>query len=260
VSYTRSRVRELVSGNAVVSSQINDLILRNVMVGVATADQKTREYLHRGVGRRLNVIQRSLDKIFGFLPPSRRKPLPKAKLAEVRIHLHAFVINLSGIFDCWAWAFVLRHDLLQIVGGPKNVGMFLGRTQRLLPPALYTYVTTEPIKSWHKTYVKSFRDALAHRIPLYIPPAAYTAEDTARFHELEAQKAEFLETRNAEEANLVMDEQDQLGTAAMCFLQELTSDPNSKPVLLHPQVNADAATVVEFGNKFYDQWHLRASP
>jgi hypothetical protein len=33
-----------------------------------------------------------------------------------------------------------------------------------------TYVTGEPIKSWHGEYLKSFRDALAHRISLYQRP------------------------------------------------------------------------------------------
>ena len=55
-----------------------------------------------------------------------------------------------------------------------------------------------------------------------------------------------------------MDEQEQLGTAAMVFLQELSSDPNAKPVLLHPQVNSDAAAVLEFGNLFYDHWAATA--
>jgi hypothetical protein len=57
-----------------------------------------------------------------------------------------------------------------------------------------------------------------------------------------------------------MDEQEQLGTAAMVFLQELTSDPGARPVLLHPQLNSDAAAVVEFGNKFYDEWAALTRP
>jgi hypothetical protein len=32
-------------------------------------------------------------------------------LADVQINLHAFVMNLYGIYDNWAWAYVLRHDL-----------------------------------------------------------------------------------------------------------------------------------------------------
>jgi hypothetical protein len=72
------------------------------------------------------------------------------------------------------------------VGGPKNVGMFLARTQRFLPTELHAYVTTEPIKFWHRDYLKSYRDALAHRIPLYIPPSVYTKADAQRHKELDA--------------------------------------------------------------------------
>jgi hypothetical protein len=254
MGYEGSQVLELVRYNAKVRGDLQNLMLRNVMEGETLSDQGAREYLHRGVGRRLNVIHLSVSRIFELFPPSRRKPLPKAALNEVQVYLHAFVVNLSGIFDCWAWAFVLRHGLLSNIGGPRDIGMFLQRTQRLLPTALQTYVSSEPIKSWHETYLKSFRDALAHRIPLYIPPSAYTSEEARRFNELESQKGEFLRAGNAVEAHRVMDEQDELGTAALVFMQELTSDPNAKPVFLHPQVNSDAATVVEFGNNFYDHW------
>lgn len=254
MEYEASQIMDLIRYNAKVLRELQDLMLRNVVEGESLSDQRAREYLHRGVGRRLNVIHLAISRIFELFPPSRRKPLPKAKLNEVQVYLHAFVANLSGIFDCWAWAFVLRYSLLPQVGGPRDVGMFLRTTQRFLPTPLETYLTTEPIKSWQTGYLKSFRDALAHRIPLYIPPSAYTAADARRFNELEVQKGQFLRAGNSSEAERVMDEQEQLGTAALVFMQELTSDPSAKPVLLHPQVNSDAATVVEFGNKFYDHW------
>jgi hypothetical protein len=254
MGYDASQILELLRYNAKVRGELQDLMLRNVMEGEALSDQGAREYLHRGVGRRLNVIHLAMSQIYDLFPPSRLQPLPKAALNEVQVYLHAFVINLSGIFDCWAWAFVLRHGLLSSVGGPRDVGMFLQKTQRYLPAALQSYVATDPIKSWHEKYVKSFRDALAHRIPLYIPPSAYTTDDARRFNELDRQKMDFLRAGNADEAHRVMDEQEELGTAALVFMQELTSDPAAKPVLFHPQVNSDAATVVEFGNKFYDHW------
>lgn len=254
MGYDTLQVRELVRNNAKVYAQFHDVMLRNLGEAAGQADQNTKEYLQRGVGRRLNVIQLSLDKIYELFPPSRAKPLSKDALNEVQVYLHAFVINLSGIFDCWAWAFVLRHGLLAQVGGPKHVGMFLTRTQRFLPPALFSYVTTEPIKSWHQDYLKSYRDALAHRIPLYIPPSIYSPADAQRRQELDAQIGEHFKAGDVSAAGHLMDEQGQLGEACPVFLQELSSDPSSKPVWLHPQLNSDAATVVEFGNRFYDNW------
>ncbi len=32
------------------------------------------------------------------------------------------------------------------------------------------YLESSRIKSWHDDHLREFRDALAHRIPLYIPP------------------------------------------------------------------------------------------
>jgi hypothetical protein len=71
---------------------------------------------------------------------------------------------------------------------------------------------------------------------------------------MDAQIGELLKAGKASEAEQVMGEQEQLGEACLVFLQELSSDPSSKPVWLHPQLNSDAATVVEFGNRFYDNW------
>jgi hypothetical protein len=254
MGYDAAQILDLVRYNAKVRGELQELMLRNVIEGETLPDEGAREYLHRGVGRRLNIIHLAISQIYDLFPPSRQQPLAKSTLNEVQVYLHAFVVNLSGIFDCWAWAFILRHGLLSRVGGPRDVGMFLQKTQRFLPSDLKTYVATDPIKSWHEEYMKSFRDALAHRIPLYIPPSAYTSDDVRRFNELEQQKMEFLNVGNAEEAHRIMDEQEELGTAALVFMQELTSDRNARPVFFHPQVNSDAATVVEFGNKFYDHW------
>jgi hypothetical protein len=51
----------------------------------------------------------------------------------VQIFLHAFVINLSGLFDNWAWPSIHRHDLLAEVGGARNVGIFKRRAQQFFP-------------------------------------------------------------------------------------------------------------------------------
>jgi hypothetical protein len=216
MEYDAAQVRELTRNSAKVSAQFHELIIKNLAEAAKQPDQSSREYLQRGVGRRLNVIQLSLGKIYELFPPSRAQPLLKAALSEVQVYLHAF--------------------------------------------ELYTHFTTEPIKSWHQDHLKSYRDALAHRIPLYIPPSVYTKADAQRHDELGAQIIDLLHAQKLTEAERAMDEQEQLGEACMVFLQELSSDPNRKPVLLHPQLNSDAAAVIEFGNKFYDNSHRTSTP
>jgi hypothetical protein len=85
MAYDTTQVRELVRNGAKVYAQFNELILRNLGEAATQSDQSTKEYLQRGVGRRLNVIQLSLDKIYELFPPSRTQPLPKATLSQVQV-------------------------------------------------------------------------------------------------------------------------------------------------------------------------------
>jgi hypothetical protein len=64
-------------------------MLRNMIEGETLSDQGAREYLHRGVGRRLNVIHLFISRIYDLFPPSSQTPLPKTTLNEVQVYLHA---------------------------------------------------------------------------------------------------------------------------------------------------------------------------
>jgi hypothetical protein len=87
--YEVSQVRELIVYKARVRGELQDLMLRNVIEGETLSDQGAREYLHRGVGRRLNVIHLAISRIYDLFPPSRQLPLPKATLNEVQVYQHA---------------------------------------------------------------------------------------------------------------------------------------------------------------------------
>jgi hypothetical protein len=208
------------------------------------------------VGRRLNIIQLSIQKIYELFPPSQEEALPKATINEVQVYLQAFVINVSGIFDNWAWAFILRHNLLDSIGGKFSVGMFLPKTQGCLPASLRNYVTTEPRVTWHKTYMKDYRDALAHRIPLYVPPSRIDPKDIERYSELEDRKQKLCEVQDCDELERITDEQESLGKALPAFLKDFSSPE----VYFHPQLNSDCALVLEFANLFYSAWHEFAPP
>jgi hypothetical protein len=215
-----------------------------------------RDYLQYGVGRRLNIIQLSMRKIYELFPPCQDEPLPEETIHEVQVYLQAFVINVSGIFDNWAWAFVFKHDLLEKIGGKLSVGMFLPRTQQCLPASLRDYVTTEPRISWHKKYMKDYRDALAHRIPLYVPPFRIDPKDEERYGQLELRKQALFERHDWAELDRIDDEQKSLGKALPVFL----GDFSSPEVYFHPQLNADGGLVLEFAKLFYSAWHEFVPP
>ena len=50
------------------------------------------------------------------------------------------------------------------------------------------YLNSEPIINWYSDYSKNYRDALAHRIPLYVPPSVLNKDDEKEYFELENKK------------------------------------------------------------------------
>lgn len=162
-------------------------MLDTIVAGQDSDHDRVREHLLHGVARRVDVIGRTINNIFNRFPPDTARPLSKDALSDVQINLHALVINLYGVFDNWAWAFVYRHGLVDDIS-PLDVGLFRKKTKHHLPTALRDYVSSQHITQWHEEYLKSFRDALVHRIPLYVPPAEVTPADGERYNELEKKK------------------------------------------------------------------------
>ena len=240
-----------------VTADLQALMFRGIEEAQGAQSDDARKYLRHGVGRRLSILKRSIEDIYEIFPPTREDRLSRDEVTSVQIFLHAFVINLSGVFDNWAWAFVHRHDLLAEVGGAINVGVFKRSTQQFLSVAMRTYLNKSAISDWHEQYVKNYRDALAHRIPLYVPPAHWTEDDQANHDRLEAEKARLIAAQDWDQLDVVWNEQDQIGAPCFVFMYEYAPDENAQSVVLHPQILCDGLTVVDFGNKFYDSWDVR---
>jgi hypothetical protein len=259
--YTENQLAQLHAGFPEVTAQLQDLQLATVtQARTATADPDVRKYLNHGVGRRLGILRKALEEIYRLFPPEQPTPLPRDDLLVTQIHLQAFILNVSGVFDNWAWAFVHRHNLFEAIGDRRRVGMFLGATQVFLPPVLREYVQQPQVSSWHDTYQKGYRDALAHRIPVYIPPARWTDAEAARYEVLEQLKVELIQAHEWQELHEVWAEQDQLGSPCPLFVHEYPAQGAAAPMLLHPQLLSDAKTVTDFGARFYAAWHERQLP
>jgi hypothetical protein len=167
-------------------------------------------------------------------------------------------MNLYGLYDNWAWSYVLQHDLEGVIGDRRRVGLFIDATRNRLPKELREYLLSPAMTEWHEKYAKSFRDALAHRIPPYIPPALFTPDEDARYNELENEKVECIVDRKWARLDEVWKEQEALGVPCPYFLHAYTEDAPPCPLYLHPQVLSDGAAVVEFGNLFLQHWQQAA--
>ncbi len=87
-------------------------------------------------------------------------------------------------------------------------------------------------------YIVEYRDALAHRIPLYIAPYIVPDENASAYQVLEAR---LLATRDAREYQCLKEEQLKLGAFQPVMKHTLQDDKGA--VGFHFQLLADFATV-----------------
>lgn len=226
--------------------------------GSASLVPRVRDFMLHGASRRVAILKRSVENIYNLFPLDAVIPLPRNTVADAQINLHAFVINLYGVFDTWAWSFILRHDLEGTVRGRMKIGVFKPETQALLPPPLRDYLALQQTKDWFQNYLKEYRDALAHRIPLYIPPSAFTPDDTRRSEALQQEKMQSIAAHSWERLDAIYAEEVAIGQPCYAFLHSFGDSPNDRPVALHPQLICDGKLVLEFGEMFLKHWHEKA--
>ena len=260
MNYTPKTLENLSEARPKIARRLESLMLTTLKEEQMTAVEEAAEYLRFGVGRRLSAMKHCLNTVFDLFPPQEVKPLRAEQLNIVQISLQAFVINLSGIFDNFAWAFVLRHglqlkELANKKGGPdrKKIGMFNPATKAFLPAELVAWTNDAKIKTWQADYLKSYRDALAHRIPLYIPPSRLTEAEAKRYGEMQTREIELIEGHRFDELEGLRAERDALGMSYPIYLET----PKGRKIMLHPQMLCDGLTVLEFGELFFNHWHLR---
>jgi hypothetical protein len=241
-----AKLREIRSTHAELCRSISGLnsILQN---------ENAKEYLTHGAGRRLTIITRCVSRIFELFPVRSTIHLPDDVLADVTINLHAFLVNVAGIFDNLGWVYVLERDLF---GDPKagklgrmDVGLLNAKTQSYLPANLREYLRSDSLSGWHSRYSKGYRDALAHRIPLYIPPSILNTAQLNEYRDIEAQ---LLAIRSTDFENLdaylevyesLLQRQRTLGAPSPFFTQ--SAREGGRPMMLHAQILSDHMTVGE---------------
>lgn len=210
------------------------------------SNKKSKEYLLEGVCRRLGVILKCCKNIFEIFPPQRTKLLSNDELCNININLHAYMTNVYGLLDNLAWVYVIEHQLLDLANQKKSIGLFLKDTQKHLPKKLSDYLNSNSTKAWFKDYVQHYRDALAHRIPLYIPPFTVLKSNSDKYSQLnQLAWDELFLNGNIDRMNQLHSERDSLTSICAVFLHSSYNEA-SKPLALHPQIVCDLLTILEF--------------
>ena len=99
------------------------------------------------------------------------------------------------------------------------------------------------MQTWNNNYLVNYRDALAHRIPLYVPPKHLTPEQVEREKEIEIKIRERIKAHDYDSVEKLRIEDENLGSPAPTFIHSLTSEKNY--IFIHNQVIIDFKTIEE---------------
>ena len=223
--------------------------LQRRYVGRNFSSEAAKEYAIHGFCRRLAILVRCIDRVFEALPPGREDIPERDEVIDATIHIQAFVLNVFGCCDNLAWIWVNEKNLMQKDGvplEPKRVG--LGKAykhvRQSFSPDFASYLDSR--QDWLE-HIKDFRDALAHRIPLYIPPYCIGPRELQEYELLEAAANEAIRGGDCAGYDQLMEQQKQIAKFKPIMTHSLFQ--NAETVVFHPQMLADFSTIDEIGNK-----------
>lgn len=264
--YSNEALNQLNTAHSELRRRYKELIKQVFLFAGHLKNERAKEHMLHGVGRRLKILQRCVDNIFRLFPAGRMEKLPSEDLLDLEINLHAFLINTYGVIENIALALAYENNLMadnretphpgscpttqrppqdkhsQDKVRRNDVNLFKSQFQRLLNRNLSAYLREGRTRDWYRQYAKNYRDALAHRIPPYVPPAALNDEQQRRHADLDHEKGGLSYIKSPERIIEIQHEQASLGTSNPLFMHSFSE---AKPLYLHPQLIADFRTVEE---------------
>ncbi|MDW9463105.1 hypothetical protein GOA57_24915 [Sinorhizobium meliloti] len=246
--FSEAAITDLKNGLGEIETKY--LTLREEFVQYPFKTQRGREYGTQGFGRRIGTLARCIERVFSDLPPETKGVPCRETLMDVSINLQAMTTNVSGCLDNLTWTWVYEKAVVQPDGREleqKMVG--LGKT--------YKYVWRSfsvPFRDYLRSradwfaHIKEFRDALAHRIPLYIPPYSVDPKNQDRYNELEQASWAALLAGKLDEHNFLVKEQAKLKFFRPIMAHSLVE--GSALAVFHAQLLADFNTIEELGRRF----------
>lgn len=220
------------------------------VMGLRLHQEKAREYAWHGFMRRFGTLRRCIENSFALISPATDIIPEKQVLDDAQINVQAFFANVYGSIDNLAWVWVCERGLEQTIARSRIGFRVQNKEMRAtLSPEFRNYLTSRD--GW-MDHVIEYRDALAHRIPLYIPPGSVRPRDLVSYNDLERQINDAIyRHQDPTEYRRLLGEQSRL-----LFFQPMITHSaveTSAHYPLHAQMIADFLTMEEFGYKMFDQ-------
>jgi hypothetical protein len=193
-------------------------------------------------------VLRGTQNVFKVLPPDQEGIPTDDSRHDAEINIQAALMNAFGATDNLAWVW-LKEKKTGKNGKPldkSEVGLRKrnDRVRSTFSEDFQHYLLSRD--DWFDGLV-DYRDALAHRIPLYIPPYMFDPKDEAAHTDLEARQNQARLRGDETEYERLEVEQKRLTYFEPWMVHSYLD--NVRPLIFHPQLIANFNTVHEMGLK-----------
>src|SRR6266849_1251084 len=167
---------------------------------------RAQEFAMQGFARRLQTIIRCVINTFELLPPEQADLPTREERHDAEINIQAFVFNAFGSIDNLAWIWLMERGITQKDGSAiPSTRVGLSKKNRFVRSSFSSEFRKylQSLDQWFD-HLENFRHALAHRIPLYIPPYVVLDSKQAKYKEIEER---MMKTTTREEYERLLAEQ-----------------------------------------------------
>lgn len=218
------------------------------------ANERAREFVQHGLCRRLRLMTRCVVRVFEVLPPDFRDAPEADILHDVTVQLQAFAFNAFGCLDNLAHVWVLERGVRKRNGDPLP-SQWIGfgddnrEVRESLPDRFVEYLSET--RDWYRN-LENFRHALAHRIPLYIPPGFLTDTRASEYGDIQGQINDAVRRGDYRAADRLEDRQ-----AALLSFHPIATHSfgeNARIVYFHAQMLSDIDMVQEIASRLLPEF------
>ncbi|MET4719487.1 hypothetical protein ABIF63_003593 [Bradyrhizobium japonicum] len=182
--FSQEALDDLKNGLAELPPQLRKL--KASYASRAYGNDQAREYAQHGLSRRLSTMVQMVETVFELLPPELEDVPELITVMAATACIQNFVMNAFGCLENLAWIWVLEKNVRGKGGaelGRFDIGLGKPYVRKSFSAEFQAFLDEH--KEWLGNLI-SFRDGLAHRIPLYIPPYVIDEASAEQFKTLDA--------------------------------------------------------------------------
>jgi hypothetical protein len=220
-------------------------------------EQRGKEFAEQGFMRRIKSMSRAIENVFTLLPPERMDIPTREQRHDAEINIQAFLFNTFAASENLAWIWVSEKDVRKADGTELpalQVGLRKDRVLASFSDEFREYLNG--LEPWFK-HLEDFRHALAHRIPLYIPPYNVDPKNEEAYNKLQAEMNEASNQNKLDVYAQLKAKQEKLKFFRPWMKHSFVE--KSKIVVFHAQMLADFNTIDELAWKVLKELDAKPS-